>query len=147
MGRTETKLELETTDASREKNIRRILESKIRSTCRSTAPAGAVSRRVVAALPTYRHRIKYSPKDGEQEYRPEMVEEQPIGHEVAGVQDDGRQHVQEERVGRQRGDVDAARLEQQQADDHADGDQQAGLREDLVELWRHVEAWKPIASC
>ena len=27
-----------------------------------------------------------------------MVEEQPVGHEVAGVQDDGRQHVDEERV-------------------------------------------------
>lgn len=73
-----------------------------------------------------------------------MVEEQPIGHEVAGVQDDGRQHVQEERVGCQRRYMDAARLEQQQTDDHADGDQQAGLREDLVELRRHVEAWIPI---
>lgn len=101
----------------------------------------------VAALPTYRHRIKYSPKDGEQEYRPEMVEEQPIGHEVAGVQDDRRQHVQEERVGRQRRYVDAARLEQQQPDDHADGDQQAGLREDLVEFRRHVETWAPIVMC
>lgn len=73
-----------------------------------------------------------------------MVEEQPIGHEVAGVQDDRRQHVQEERVGRQRRYVDAARLEQQQADDHANGDQQTGLWEDLVELRRHVEAWAPI---
>lgn len=96
--------------------------------------------RVVIALPTYRHRIKYSSKDGEQQYRSEMVEEQPIGHEVAGVQDDGRQHVQEERVGGQRRHVDAARLEQQEADDYADGDQQAGLREDLAELRRHVEA-------
>ena len=31
-----------------------------------------------------------------------MVEEEPVGHEVAGVQDDRRQHVQEERVRRQR---------------------------------------------
>lgn len=69
-----------------------------------------------------------------------MIEEQAIGHEVAGVQDDRRQHVQEERIGRQRRHVDAARLEQQQADDHADDDQQAGLWEDLVELGRHVEA-------
>lgn len=69
-----------------------------------------------------------------------MVEEQPIGHEVAGVQDDGRQHVQEERIGRQRRYVDAACLEQQQTNDHADGDQQAGLRKDLVELRRHMEA-------
>jgi len=96
--------------------------------------------RVVIALPTYRHCIKYSPKDGEQQYRSEMVEEQPIGHEVASVQDDGRQHVQEERVGGQGRHVDAARLEQQEADDYADGDQQAGLREDLAELRRHVEA-------
>lgn len=70
-----------------------------------------------------------------------MVEEQPIGHEVAGVQDDGRQHVQKERVGGQRWHVDAARLEQQETDDHADGDQQAGFREDLAEIRRHVEAW------
>lgn len=70
-----------------------------------------------------------------------MVEEQPIGHEVAGVQDDGRQHVQKKGIGGQRWHVDAARLEQQEADNHADGDQQAGLREDLVELRRHVEAW------
>lgn len=106
------------------------------------------ARRAVAVLPTYRHRIKYSPNDGEQEYRPEMIEEQPIGHEVAGVQDDGRQHVQEERVGRQRRNVDAARLEQQQTDDYADGDQQAGLREDLVELRRHVETWiRPNVQC
>jgi len=104
-------------------------------------PVDRASERCRVALPTYRHRIKYSPKDGKQKYRPEMVEEQPIGHEIAGVQDDGRQHVQEERVGRQRRDVDAARLEQQQADDHADGDQQAGLREDLAELRRHVKAW------
>lgn len=97
---------------------------------------------VAARLPTYRHCIKYSPKDGEQEYRPEMVEEQPIGHEVAGVQDDRRQHVQEERVGRQRRHVDHARLEQQQADNHADDDQQAGLWEDLVEFGRHVEAYR-----
>lgn len=91
-------------------------------------------------LLTYRHRIKYSPKDGKQEYRPEVVEEQPIRHEVAGVQDDGRQHVQEERVRRQRRHVNACRLEQQEADNHADGDQQTGLREDLAELRRHVEA-------
>ena len=32
-----------------------------------------------------------------------MVEEQPVGHEVAGVQDDGRQHVDEECVGGQGG--------------------------------------------
>lgn len=105
-------------------------------------PGASVERAdcVVVALPTYRHRIKYSSNDGEQQYRSEMVEEQPIGHEVAGVQDDGRQHVQEKRVGGQRRHVDAARLEQQEADDHTDGDQQAGLREDLAELRRHVEA-------
>lgn len=62
-------------------------------------------------LPTYWHRVEYSPEDSEQEYRPEMIEEQAIGHEVAGVQDDRRQHVQEERIGRQRRHVDAARLE------------------------------------
>jgi len=68
-----------------------------------------------------------------------MVEEQPIGHEVAGVQDDGRQHVQEESVRSERRHVDAGRLEQEEADDYADGDQQTGLWEDLVELRRHVE--------
>lgn len=63
-------------------------------------------------LPTYRQRVKYSPNDGEEEYRPQVVEEQPVGHKVTGVQDNGRQHVQEEGVRREWRHVDAARLEQ-----------------------------------
>ena len=40
--------------------------------------------------------------DGHEEDGAEVVEEEPVRHEVARVQDDRRQHVQEERVRRQR---------------------------------------------
>lgn len=63
-------------------------------------------------LPTYRQCVKYSPNDGEQKYRSQMVEEQSVRHEVSSIQNNGRQHVEEERVGGERRHVDTARLEQ-----------------------------------
>lgn len=36
-----------------------------------------------------------------------MIEEQPVGHKIARVQDDRWKHVEEEGVRRERGHVDA----------------------------------------
>ena len=69
-----------------------------------------------------------------------MVEKEPVGHEVARVQDDGRQHVEEEGGRRQRRYAHAVALEQQQADDDADHNQQTRLGEDGRQLRRHVES-------
>ena len=48
------------------------------------------------------HHVEDGAYDGHEEDSAEVVEEEPVRHEVACVQDDGRQHVQEERVRRQR---------------------------------------------
>ena len=48
------------------------------------------------------HHVEDGADDRHEEDGAEVVEEEPVGHEVAGVQDDGRQHEQEERVRRQR---------------------------------------------
>lgn len=63
-------------------------------------------------LPTYLQSVKYSPNNGEQKYSSQMVEEQSVRHEVSSIQDNRRQHVEEERVGGERRHVDTARLEQ-----------------------------------
>ena len=82
--------------------------------------------------------------DGEEEDGAQVVEEEPVGHEVAGVQDDGRQHVEEERLGRQRRDAHRVGVVEQQADDDAHHDQQARLGEDRRQFRRHVESWSSI---
>ena len=58
-----------------------------------------------------------------QENRSEVVKEQTIRHEVSGVQDDGRQHVQEEDVGGQGGRRVIGGKEEQEADQDTDDDQ------------------------
>ena len=47
------------------------------------------------------HHVEDGPDNGHEEDGAEVVEEEPVRHEVARVQDDRRQHVQEERVRRQ----------------------------------------------
>ena len=69
--------------------------------------------------------------NGEEENGAQMVEKGSIGHEIAGVEDDGRQHVEEEGVGRQRQDADAVGVEEQQSDGDADHNQQTRLGKDL----------------
>lgn len=68
-------------------------------------------------------RVEDGADHGEQQDRAQVVEEEPVGHEVAGVQDDGRQHVQEEDVGRQRADVHLARVEEDRSDQQPHHDQ------------------------
>ena len=58
-----------------------------------------------------------------QENRSEVVKEQTIRHEVSSVQDDGRQHVQEEDVGGQGGRRVIGGQEEQEADQDTDDDQ------------------------
>lgn len=72
-----------------------------------------------------------------------MVEEQPIGHEVASIQDDGGQHEQEEDVRSQRGGrLVFGRPEEQEANQNTDYNQEARFGENVVELRCHVESWK-----
>lgn len=68
-----------------------------------------------------------------------MVEEEAVWHEVAGVEDDGRQHVQEEDVGGEGRNGGSLRVEEQEADDDAQHHQHARLGEHVRQLGRHVE--------
>lgn len=68
-----------------------------------------------------------------------MVEEEAVGHKVAGVEDDGGQHVEKECVWGERGDVYTGGDIEKQADHHPHRDQQAGLWEHLAQPRRHVE--------
>jgi len=65
-----------------------------------------------------------------------LVEERPRGHEVAGVDDDGRQKYEEERASVELMSVAAGGVchVQHSADDHSEHDQQAALRHRLQQL-------------
>lgn len=52
-----------------------------------------------------------------------MIKEQPVGHEVASIQYDGRQHVEKEGVGSKRGDVYAGGEVQEEANHDSNHDQ------------------------
>ena len=54
-------------------------------------------------LSTYANGVEYRPGHGEEENGAEMVEKEPIGHEITGVQYDGWQHTKEEDGRRQWG--------------------------------------------
>ena len=77
---------------------------------------------------------------GHEEDCAQVVEEQPVGHEVARVQDDRGQHEEEEGVRGEGGGHLVRRDDQQEPDYYADHDQQAGLGEDRGKLGGHVEA-------
>ena len=72
----------------------------------------------------------------------EVVKEEAVWHEVSGVEDDGRKHVEEEDVGGEGGRRPVGRQEEQEADQDTDDDEQARLREDVRQLRGHVEACK-----
>ena len=40
--------------------------------------------------------VEEGPHNGKEKNRAQMIKERPIGHKIAGVQDDGRQHAEEE---------------------------------------------------
>jgi len=68
-----------------------------------------------------------------------MIEEESVGHEISGIQDDRGQHVEEEGVRGQGGDVQLVGQEQEHADGHAHHDQQARLGEHPAQGGGHVE--------
>lgn len=71
--------------------------------------------------------------------RADVLEERPGGHEVARVQHDGRQHVQEEDVAGEHGRRLLVDRVHDAAHDQADADQQAGLWHPHCDLVVHVE--------
>ena len=64
----------------------------------------------------------------------------PVWHEVARIQDDGRQHKQEEGVRSERGGDFVTRQDEQEANHNTHDDQQARLGEDVMQHRGHVEA-------
>ena len=87
-------------------------------------PAPNLPERAGAALrprtePTDGHAVPDGSDDREDEDGAEMVEEQAVRHEVAGVQDDGRQHVDEEHIGGEGGHRGRLGVEQEESDEHS----------------------------
>ena len=79
--------------------------------------------------------------DGHEKDCAKLVKEEPVGHKVACIEDDRREHEEEENIGGEgRGRVLRGE-EEQEADDDPDDDEEARLREDVVELGGHVEPW------
>ena len=57
-----------------------------------------------------------------------MIKEESIGHEIASIQDDGWEHVEEEYVGCQWGGT-VATLKENKADDKSNNDEKTRFRE------------------
>ena len=70
-----------------------------------------------------------------------MIKEQSVRHEVAGIQDDRRQHEEEEDVRGQCGGRVLRGEEQEEPDDNSHNNEETGLREYVVQLGSHVETW------
>lgn len=83
--------------------------------------------------------VEYRSDHRHQQDRANIVEEHPVGHKVPGIEDDRRQHIEEERVRRERGHVQVGGVPQQHPDDDTHHNQQAGLGEHFAQLGRHVE--------
>ena len=79
--------------------------------------------------------------NSEQKNGAQVVEEESVRHEVAGIQYNWREHVQEERVGGQGWDMHVPGLNEKHTDDHPHRDQQARFGEDSGQFRRHVETW------
>lgn len=90
---------------------------------------------------TYGQRVEDCPHHRKEQNCPEMIEKQPVGHEVPRVQNNGREHVEKERVGGEGVNVEVGGEEEKEANDHAHHYEEAGLGEYLVEPRCHVEAW------
>ena len=85
---------------------------------------------------------------GHQEDGAQLVEEKPVGHEVAGLPDNGWQEEEEEDVG---GEGDHAfpvvGQEEDQADEEAGHDEDARLREVVLHSGHLLEAWSRVEEC
>ena len=84
--------------------------------------------------------------DGHEEDRAKLVEEEPVGHEVARLADDGRQQEEEEDVGGE-GDGDLVRRrheEEEQSDAETEDNEDTRLGQELVDPCGFVETWPNI---
>jgi len=80
------------------------------------------------------------PNDGKEEDCPQVAKEETIRHKVARIQNDWWEHVEEERFRRQRRDVEGiGRVEEEEANGHADEDEETGFRENVTQFRSHVE--------
>ena len=70
-----------------------------------------------------------------------MIKEQSVRHKVASIEDDGRQHEEEEDVGCQRGGRVLRCEEEEEPDDDSHHNEETGLGEYVVQLGSHVETW------
>lgn len=79
---------------------------------------------------------------GVPQHRAGVFEERPRGHEVAGVEDDGWEHVEEEDVGVEDGGGLLFDWVHDGANDEADGNQEAGLWDPDGDFMVNVETWR-----
>lgn len=73
---------------------------------------------------TNRGHIEDGAHHGHQQDCAQVVEEHAIGHKVTRIQDNRRQHIEEECVGRQRRDGNIRTEIEHNANDHAHNNQQ-----------------------
>ena len=83
--------------------------------------------------------VPNGPHDGKHEDGTQVVEEESVGHEVASIEDDWGQHVDEEDVGREGRDGGRVGVEEEEANHHPQHDEHARLGEHLRQAGSHVE--------
>lgn len=88
------------------------------------------------------HGVEDGADDSEHQDGDQVVKKWPVGHEVACVQHNRGQHVQEEHVGGERSHICETRVEQEQANDDANDDEQATLWTNERDLWSNMETLK-----
>lgn len=85
--------------------------------------------------------VPQSSHHGVPQHRAGVLEERPGGHEVAAVEDDGWEHVEEEDVGAEDSGGLLFDWVHDGADDEADGNQEAGLWDPDGDFMVNVETW------
>lgn len=86
--------------------------------------------------------IPQSSHHGVPQHRAAVLKERPGGHEVSVVEDDGREHVEEEDVGVEDGGRLLFHWVHDAADNEADGDQEAGLWDPDGDFVVNMETWR-----
>lgn len=76
------------------------------------------------------------------QHRATVFEERPGGHEVAAVEDNWWEHVEEEGVGAEGGGGLLFDCVHDASDNEADHDQEAGLRDPDSDFMVNVETWR-----
>ena len=86
--------------------------------------------------------VPQSSHDGVPQHCADVLEERPGGHEVAVVEDDGREHVEEEDVWAEDGGGLLFDWVHDGADDEADANEEAGLWDPDGDFMVNVETWR-----